>query len=197
MGFHDQALGEQGRRPVADGCGLGGPGEVDRLIRPGQVERLVRLGGEDLRRECMVVGVPRVGQGLGEVPLGQAVLVAVVGDPAGQLRQLAARGGELPAGLFPVAAGGEQARDVIVQVGHDRGAELAPAEPVVHLPVGAGQLADRVDVGAPYLARAGGGGGGGGRAGEPAQRGGGQRGGGEDRVDQESPSLHVGPPKGG
>ena len=44
----------------------GGPGEVDRLIRPGQVERLVRLGGEDLRSECMIVGVPRVGQGLGE-----------------------------------------------------------------------------------------------------------------------------------
>jgi hypothetical protein len=83
VGFHDQALGEQGRRPVADGCGLGGSGEVDRLIRPGQVEGLVRLGGEDLGREGMVVGMPRVGQGLGEVTLGQAVLVAVVGDPAG------------------------------------------------------------------------------------------------------------------
>jgi hypothetical protein len=45
MGLHDQALGEQSGRPVADGCGLGSPGEVDRLIRPGQVERLVRLGG--------------------------------------------------------------------------------------------------------------------------------------------------------
>jgi hypothetical protein len=83
VGFHDQALGEQGRRPVADGCGLGSPGEVDRLIRPGQVEGLVRLGGEDLRGEGVVVGVPRVGQRLGEVPLGQSVLVAVVGDPAG------------------------------------------------------------------------------------------------------------------
>jgi hypothetical protein len=52
--FHDQALGEQGRRPVADGRGLGGSGEIDRLIRPGQVERLVRLCGEDLRSECMI-----------------------------------------------------------------------------------------------------------------------------------------------
>jgi hypothetical protein len=55
----------------------------------------------------MVVGVPRVGQGLGEVSLGQSVLVAVVGDPGGQLRQLAARGGELSASFFPVAVGGE------------------------------------------------------------------------------------------
>jgi len=82
MGLHDQALGEQGRRPVADGCGLGGPCQVDRLIRPGQVQGLVRLGGKNLRRKGMVVGVPRVGQGLGEVPLGQSVLVAVIGDPA-------------------------------------------------------------------------------------------------------------------
>jgi hypothetical protein len=58
VGFHDQALGEQGRRPVADGCGLGGASEVDRLIRAGQVEGLVRLGGEDLRGEGVVVGVP-------------------------------------------------------------------------------------------------------------------------------------------
>jgi hypothetical protein len=43
---------------VSDGCGLGGAGEVDRLIRPGQVERLVRLAGENLSRERMVVGVP-------------------------------------------------------------------------------------------------------------------------------------------
>jgi hypothetical protein len=71
---------------VADGCGLGGAGEVDRLIRPRQVERLVRLAGENLSRERMVTGVPRVGQGLGEVPLGQAVLVAVVGDPSGFFR---------------------------------------------------------------------------------------------------------------
>jgi hypothetical protein len=182
---------------VADGCGLGGSGEVDRLIRPGQVERLVRLGGEDLRCEGVVVGVPRVGQGLGEVPLGQSVLVAVVGDPAGQLGQLPARGGELPARFFLVAAGGEQPGDVIVKVGHDRAAELASAEPVIHLPVGMRQVADRVDVGVSDLASPGGGGGGCGRTGEPAQRGGGQRGGGEDRVDQESPALHVGPPKGG
>jgi hypothetical protein len=93
---------------MADGCGLGGPGQVDRFIRSGQVERLVRLGGENLCRKGMVVGMPRVGQGLGEVPLGQSVLVAVVGDPAGQLGQLAARGGELPARFFLVAAGGEQ-----------------------------------------------------------------------------------------
>jgi hypothetical protein len=66
---------------MADGCGLGGSGEVDRLIGPGQVERLVRLGGEDLRSEGMIVGVPRIGQGLGEVPLGQAMLVTVVGNP--------------------------------------------------------------------------------------------------------------------
>jgi len=89
VGFHDQALGEQGRRAVADGCGRGGSDEVDRLIQPGQVERLVRLGGEDLRRRRMVTSVPRAGQDLGGVPLGQAVLVTVVGDPAGQLRQLA------------------------------------------------------------------------------------------------------------
>jgi hypothetical protein len=145
----------------------------------------------------MVVGVPRVGQGLGEVSLGQSVLVAVVGDPAGQLRQLPARGGELSAGLLLVAAGGEQPGDVIVEVGHDRAAELAAAEPVVHFPVRVRQFADRVDVGASHLAYPGGGGGGGGRTGEPAQRGGGQRGGGEDRVDQEPPALHVGPPKGG
>jgi hypothetical protein len=56
VGFHDQALGEQGRRPVADGCGLGGPGEVNRLIRAGQVERLVRMGGEDLCRKGMRAG---------------------------------------------------------------------------------------------------------------------------------------------
>ncbi|HEY1000047.1 MAG TPA: hypothetical protein VGD83_10435 [Streptosporangiaceae bacterium] len=89
VGFHDQALGEQGRRAVADGCGRGGSGEVDRLIQPGQVERLVRLGGENLRRRRMVASVPRAGQDLGGVPLGQAVLVTVVGDQAGQLRQLA------------------------------------------------------------------------------------------------------------
>jgi hypothetical protein len=45
---------------VADGCGLGIPGEVDRLIWPGQVQGLVCLG-EDLGREGMIVGVPRVG----------------------------------------------------------------------------------------------------------------------------------------
>ena len=61
---------------------------VSEVLGPGQpcgdvAILLVSLGGENLRRECMVVGVPRVGQGLGEVPLGQAVLVAVVGDPAG------------------------------------------------------------------------------------------------------------------
>ena len=89
VGFHDQALGEQGRRAVADGCGRGGSDEVDRLIQPGQVERLVRLGGENLRRRRMVTSVPRAGQDLGGVPLGQAVLVTVVGDPADQLRQLA------------------------------------------------------------------------------------------------------------
>jgi hypothetical protein len=89
VGFHDQALGEQGRRAVADGCGRGGSDEVDRLIQPGQVECLVRLGGENLRRRRMVTSVPRVGQDLVGVPLGQAVLVTVAGDPAGQLRQLA------------------------------------------------------------------------------------------------------------
>jgi hypothetical protein len=51
--------------------------------------------------------MPRIGKGLGEVPLGQAMLVTVVGNPASQLRQLSARGGELPAGLFLVAAGCE------------------------------------------------------------------------------------------
>jgi hypothetical protein len=151
---------------VADGCGLGGSGEVDRLIRPGQVERLVRLGSEDLCRKSRVFGVPRIGQRLGKIPLGQAVLVAVVGNPAGQLGQFTARGGELPPCLFLLAAGREQARDVIVQVGHDRAAELAPAEPVVHLPVGVCQLADRVDVRASYFACPGGGGRAGGRAGE-------------------------------
>jgi hypothetical protein len=40
----------------------------------------MRLGGEDLRRKRMVVGMPRVGRGLSEVPLGHAVLVAVVGE---------------------------------------------------------------------------------------------------------------------
>ncbi len=70
---------------MADGCGLGGPGEVDRLIRPGQVERLVRLGSEDLRRKSWVAGVPRIGQRLSEIPLGEAVLAAVVGNPSGQL----------------------------------------------------------------------------------------------------------------
>jgi len=58
---------------VADGRSLGGSGEIDRLIRPGQVERLVRLAGENLSRECMVVGVPRVGQGLDEVALGRSL----------------------------------------------------------------------------------------------------------------------------
>jgi hypothetical protein len=82
VSFHDQAFSEQGGRPVADGRSLGGSGEVDRLIWPGQVERLVRLGSEDLRRKSRVTGVPRIGQRLGEVPLGQAVLVAVVGNPA-------------------------------------------------------------------------------------------------------------------
>ena len=89
---------------MADGGGLGGSGEVDRLIWPGQVERLVGLGSEDLRCQGRVAGVPRVGECLGEVSLGEAVLITVVGNPAGQLRQLAACGGELPAGLFPVAA---------------------------------------------------------------------------------------------
>lgn len=42
---------------MSDGCGLGGAGEVDRLIRPGQLERLVRLAGENFGRECMVTGV--------------------------------------------------------------------------------------------------------------------------------------------
>ena len=36
VGSHDQALGEQGRRAVADGCGRGGSDEVDRLIQPGR-----------------------------------------------------------------------------------------------------------------------------------------------------------------
>lgn len=35
----------------------------------------MRLSGENLRRKGMVVGMPRVGQGLGEVSLGQAVPV--------------------------------------------------------------------------------------------------------------------------
>jgi hypothetical protein len=70
VGFHDQAFGEQGCRSVADGCGLCGSGEVDRLIRPGQVERLVRLGSEDLCRKSRVAGMPRIGQRLGEISLG-------------------------------------------------------------------------------------------------------------------------------
>jgi hypothetical protein len=78
---------------VADGCGLGGPGEVDRLIRPGQVERLVCLGSEDLRRKSWVAGVPRIGQCLSEIPLGEALLVAVVRNPAGQLGQLSTSSG--------------------------------------------------------------------------------------------------------
>jgi hypothetical protein len=68
---------------VADGCGLGGSGEVDRLIRPGQVECLMSLGGEDLSGKRGIVGVSRIGQRLGEIPLGKAILVAVVGNPAG------------------------------------------------------------------------------------------------------------------
>ena len=70
---------------MADGRGLGGSSEVDRFSRPGQVERLVRLGSEDLCRESWVTGVPRIGERLSEIPLGQAVLVAVVSNPAGQL----------------------------------------------------------------------------------------------------------------
>ena len=78
---------------------------VSEVLGPGQpcgdvAILLVSLAGEDLSRERTVTGVPRVGQGLGEVPLGQAVLVAVVGDPAGLMGQPPARGGELPAGLF-------------------------------------------------------------------------------------------------
>ena len=46
---------------MADGCGLGGAGEVDRLVRPGRLARLVRLAGENLGRKCMVTGVPRAG----------------------------------------------------------------------------------------------------------------------------------------
>jgi len=48
--LHDQALGQQGRRTVPDGSGLGGSREVDCLVWPGEVERLVRLSGKDLCR---------------------------------------------------------------------------------------------------------------------------------------------------
>jgi hypothetical protein len=38
--LHDQALGEQGRRTVPDGSGLGGSREVDSLALPGEIKRL-------------------------------------------------------------------------------------------------------------------------------------------------------------
>jgi hypothetical protein len=90
--FHNEAFGEQSRRPVPEGSGLGGSGKVDGLTWAGQVESLMGLGSEDLRSQRRVIGVARIRQCLRKVPLGNAVFVAVVGDPAGQLRQLATCG---------------------------------------------------------------------------------------------------------
>ena len=62
--------------------GLGGSGQIDRLIWPGQIKRLVGLGSEDLRRQGRIVGMPCVGERLGEIPLRETMLIAVVGNPA-------------------------------------------------------------------------------------------------------------------
>ena len=79
-----QAFGEQLARSVFDGRGPGEAGQIDGLARPGQVESLVRLRGEDLRAQGVVADVAGAGEHLGQVPLGDAVLAAVVGHPAGR-----------------------------------------------------------------------------------------------------------------
>ena len=107
--FHDQTFRQQGRRAVADGRRLRGPGQIDGLASASQIQCLMCLCGKDFRGETRIGGVPRIRQCLGEIPLGEAVFVIVVGNPAGQLGQLTTSCGELPAGLFPVGAGREQA----------------------------------------------------------------------------------------
>jgi hypothetical protein len=77
------------------------------------------------------------------------MLVAVIGSPAGQLRQLTAHRCQVAAGALAVTAGGQQPGDVVVQVGREIGAEPAPAQSVVHFSVGLCQVADGVDVGLP------------------------------------------------
>ena len=44
---------------------------------------------------------------------------------------------------------------MIIQIGHDRAAQPAAAQPVVHFPVGVRQVPDRADVSAPDPAQPG------------------------------------------
>jgi hypothetical protein len=97
----------------------------------------VRLGGEHLG-QGVVAAMPSVCEGLGEVALGETVLVTVVGDPPGELGQFLACRGQVAAGLLAVGAGGQQGGDLLVEVAGDGLADLAAAEPVVDLSVEGG-----------------------------------------------------------
>ena len=130
-----------------------------------------------------------------QVPLGEAVLLEVVGHPAGEPGELGRGRGELAPGRLTVRALAQQRGHGGVQVAHHRPPDVPAPVPVVQLAERARYLADRGHVGDPDPARARGGDPLAGRLGEPPDDPGRTGADHEGGVEQEPASLDVGLPQ--